>query len=619
MKNTKLLFAAFMLLVSQNVLCQMTSLSTNNVKDEKIARLHYRIDGNDARFRKFITGPVNGVYNIKGYTKGNIYNPESYHGLLIFHFDINEFGDRLAYASVTIEGIPTQPTFKTDISISKNAITIKLTDNNILLDSDFDQKTGTAVRPKDPFTTVWGCTTGQKTYDLGIRLKNNQNLMSKVSYTCSHSSAVMARNGASSRTNAITGKKTWGGRIDYYPPVNFNHTQTITYSITQIAQNLGITPREAAALIVYEGIQSIPLNKQHSAWELSDVEEDIIRYCLYKLYDLDDQTLMTVETKIKENTARSMASSDSNLDKLLAIKLSPETNADELRILAQKTVDQYRKNMSAAVDEVQYIDAGVGCALAQSFLITSYALKKQYNEVDRLFKEGTQLLSKKMYPLMKFQMATCYYLSLTKEYDKSAIYGSRAFQLLSEVPNIQDAFTRRDAAEKRQELMYTFQNVILGGLIAAREGKLEARKLALTTYCEFCQSPVIETNDNTSSMYACELYFYELIDEMHKALAKQPLNESTYKEWTTFDLAKFYINYKLALECMNTYEKLYKIINNTTSTENSKGLKSMKSYLQKNFLRTSSEAAFDQIMIKKQFNTSNQNKMIPIYNGIPNT
>ncbi|MBQ0049294.1 MAG: hypothetical protein KBT12_03500 [Bacteroidales bacterium] len=618
MKKLKLLFGAFLFIFSQNVLCQITSLSSNVVKDEKIARLHNRIDGSDARFRKFISAPVNGVYTINGYTKGNINDPDSYHGLLISHFDLNAFALELGYASASVAGMPATPTFMTDISISKNAITIKLTDKNILLDSDFDQKTGNAVRPKDPFTRSWGCNSGKRTYDLGIRLKNNFNLMSKVSYTCSHSSTVMSRNGASSRTNAITGKKTWGGRIDYYPPVNFNHTQTITYSITQMAQTLGVTPKEIAALIVYEGIQSIPLNNQNSVWELTNVEEDIIRYCLHTLYSLDDEFMMSVEAKIKNNAASGMASSKGDLEKLLAIKLSPETNAEELRGLAQKTVDQFRKHMAAAIDEAQSIDAGVGCALAQSFLITAYALKKQYKEVERLWKEGLELFGEKMYPYMKFQMATCFYLSSIEEYEKSVIYGAHVFYVLSENPNIQRAFTRVDAADKRQELMNTFRNVIFGGLMAAREGKKAPQDLALMAYREFCQSPVIETNNYVSSMYACELYFYELIGDMQKSLGKKPLNERTYKEWDTFELAKFYNNYSLALECMNSYEKLYKIIYKTTSTENSKGIKSMNNYLQKNFFRTSEEAAFDRKMLMQKFNEDNLNTMIPIFDGTPN-
>lgn len=99
----------FLFLFVASVLPMQNIMAQDAAARSILAKLHRRIDNPNANFRQYISSAENGTYAIKGYTKGSTNDPDSYKGLLIPHFDINIFGDNLAYASGAAPGLPTSP------------------------------------------------------------------------------------------------------------------------------------------------------------------------------------------------------------------------------------------------------------------------------------------------------------------------------------------------------------------------------------------------------------------------------------------------------------------------------------------------------------------------------
>lgn len=626
-------FLIFLIVASvlpmQNIKAQTTSLSSNNEGNSVLAKLHMRIDNPNANFRKYISPDQNDSYTIRGYTSGNISDPNSYKGMLIPHLDINIFGDKLAYASAAAQGLPTTPSFKSSLLISKNVITIKLSDNDIYLDSEFDPKTGAAIKPKDPFSILWQCTSGQHTYDLPIILEGYFYLNCKASYVCSHSSKVLPRTGRSAMDDELlensnagekilpNGQRIKTGSYDAYPPVNFNHTQTVTYSLTQMAQSLGCSTQELAALMVYHGIKIIPLNKDKlSFWKLSDTEKDILSYCLYKLFNLNDAIIMATVEKFNNKTASATESINKELDKLLSIQLSPDTNADELRALAKVLSEKCRNNADKSFDDLLKTNALNQFYVAQSYLTTAYALKKQYIEADRLVKETKEYLENQIRPvaLLRYYMTQCYQLGQIKEFDKAVSCGGVAFDYINEISSLEKFLSMPGAKDVKDELNLTFANIITDAIAADRTGNSKARLSALNVYQAYFYSPLITVNAK-QSLSACELLFYFLIDELRDSLRKKPMNQQTAYFMGRIDdrTKEFYHNYQLALEILNTtYPKLYEEAYQKSISE-SFGMKYMQEYMKKNFYRTPEEDAFDKKMLNTKYSGTIQ--MIPIKNA----
>lgn len=613
------LFVASVLPI-QNIMAQESAKSI-------LAELHRRIDNPNANFRQYISSTENGTYAIKGYTKGSTNDPDSYKGLLIPHFDINIFGDNLAYASGAAPGLPTTPAFKSDLLISKTAITIKHIDNDIYLDSEFDSKTGNAIKPKDPFTTLWQCKSGQYTYDLPIVLDGYYYLNCRASYTCSHSSKVMPRTGRSASDDEFlensnagirtlpNGQKYKTGSYDAYPPVNFNHTQTVTFSLTQMAQNLGCSTQELAALMVYHGIKMIPLNKDMiSFWVPSDMEKDILSYCLYKLFNLNDELILTTLEKFNNNTVRSTEELDSEIARLEENKLSPSTNADELMTLAKKISVRCRNNADKSFESLLRINALSQFCVAQSYLATAYALKKDFTNADRIVDETKEYLDYRMMDLalLRFYMLHSYHVGCIKEYELATSFGCVAFNFIHEKTVLEEFLSSPEAVEDlKNDVNTTFVNVIQNATAADRTGAPKARGLALNVYQTFFNSPLVTISPKLS-LNACELFFYSLIDEMRNSLENEPLNQDTayFMGRITNRAKEFYNNYQLALEILHTiyppkYEEWYK-----KSISESQGITYMQEYMKKNFYRTAEEDAFDKKMLESKYYGTHQ--MIPL-------
>lgn len=618
-------------------------MSSRNNGDNSLAQLHSRIDNRNDEFQQYVSAPVNGVYTIKG-SITNLGDVDTYKGLLIPHFDINNevLEDNYAYSSIMAPGLPTTPAYYSTLSISKTAITIKNTDKDIYIDSDFDPKTGNAVRPKDPFTKLWSCTSGKHTYTLPVTIEGFRTIKCTVSHTCSHSSKVLPRNGRSAdeddflwNSNAgvktlPNGKKYKTGSYDAYPPVNFNHTQTITYSLTQMAQSIGCTTKELAALIVYYGINEIPLNKDEKCvWYLEYLHTKVLSYCLYKLFDLDDATIRATVDKFNgnshestapsapnvekpKNTDNTLASLEKELDKLTSIQLSPSTNAEELRVMAKGLSDKYRAIADNASMDLDQINALNCFYIAQGSLIVSYVLKKEYSEADRLYKDTEEYFTKKgkFFPHIRFYMYLCYKLSQIKEFERSANCGLAAFNLLDNDPQVKGYITQPAYKEVVKELDYTYFRVLDAGLSADRAGYHSPRIPALNLYRSYFSSPLV-TNNRKTSLKACEMYFYCLIDEMHDILDKGPINKQTayYKGQLVDRAREFYNNQQLMNEVVHSYIILYKEENKKDILE-SVGIKCMMEYKEKNLYRSSKDEIFDQKMLKTKHNGSN--KMIPI-------
>lgn len=629
-KKIQILSFAFCCLMQQSAHAQITSLGGNDDGgNESVKGIHFKFDNPNASFKKHIPEPVNGVYKISGKTTGMISDPNSYQGKLIPHFDMGGYMGflmPLEYAySGAAAGQPTNPSFVSDLSISKTAITFKLTDKNIFIASGFDEN-GDAVRPKDPFTLIWGCTAGTRTYNLGIQLGNGFIIDTKPSYTCTHSSQVLPRTGrAPGQDEAVATSKasvrvTTGGlkvrtaNADYFPPVNFTHTQTITYSISQMAQLCGLTDKEMAAMIVLYGIKTIPLNKTNCAWRLKDTDSDIISYCLYKLYNLDDATITATEQKMKDKLQEKLNANNSDLDKLYAIKDFKNVNGAELLALAKPIAERCKKAAFDTTDRDQLDKAATQYANAHAYVVLAYALQNNMQEASKQFVDGANLFQGLPYLQRFYKILVSEKLTLAKKWDMAAFCSADMFRDLSASPAQKKELT--DTAKVTRimsdRIRQNFGFMMLNAHAACRAGEKRSRDMVLDAYRNFADAPFILNNYNYS-MAACELLFYQVIDEMREMLDEKPINRETafYAGRLDGRAERFYGNYQLALQAYNTYVELYKKDNNGKPIEESVGLKCMDKYMKENFYRTSEEKAFDEEMLKGDHRSDHT--MVPVF------
>lgn len=200
------------------------------------------------------------------------------------------YGSPVAYGTASS---PSGPYCKAYATITTSGIMIKQIDNDIFVHASWNSK-GRYVRPKDPFTEIWNCKTGQKNISSYIELGNSVKIPVTISYTCKHSSKTISR-GSSFR---MGGK----AQVDYYPPENFNHEKTVVLNFNKAAQYLGISVRELAVLMAYHGVYEL-----HD-WSLTNKESQALTYILCKIFKLSINDLIdgkqTLEKKNDSNFRR---------------------------------------------------------------------------------------------------------------------------------------------------------------------------------------------------------------------------------------------------------------------------------------------------------------------------
>lgn len=595
-KIASLLSAALLTLSASAQLTSLSSIETSDVSDE-IINFRRVMNSPDAPFLKKIPAPVNGVYHIKN--------------LNIPHFDINYMVEpsKLAYSSSLVPGHPKHPSFSTELSISDREITITLEDKNIFLDSDWDEQ-GNAVRPQDPFKPVWGCMNSQTTYKNFIYLKNGAKIPCTPTYTCSHSSQTLSRGsrgsaGAYANDKVINGVRHRAGTSDPFPPVNFSHKQTIRYSIPQMAQALDITEDEVAAMIALYGIACIPLNKEISIWWLEDSHRDIMTYTLAKHYYFDEAFLTSIQEGLSSRYESYWNGLIGQVPSL--INIYKECSPEEFRKYAR----MYTKTSEKCLPLLR----GSSYALASIYahmeilakIAASYA-KEDNKEMDNVIKEAEEMYKDEAYYVyFRFHKAffTEAYASFKTAY--CAHFGGQMLKNFLANKEAQKYYRKNENGEG------DFSALLLAYITSVsaegRKGNFSYAERALDIYSRF---RILEekgefgvTFHPNTKLYACEVAFYNSLNQMIKIMEKKPINSKTAyypigNRELTRDAKEFYAHYLVALEAYNAYATLFKEQEKEEPTsENSTGIATMQQMLKTKFVRTSEEKALDNAVLEK--------------------
>lgn len=587
---------------------QISSLSQEEgTVSDYIIRYRRATSNPDAAFMQYITAPKNGVYNIKN--------------LSIPHFDINYMVDidKLAYSTSLVPGHPKHPSFKTNVAISKNSITITLEDNNIFLASDWDER-GNAVRPKDPFKPVWGCMNTKTTYSKVIGLCSGINLPCKASYSCTHTSATLSRGtrqpGHSySNDVVINGKVHRQGSTDYYPPVNFNHKQTITYSIPQMAQNMNMTDREIAALIVLHGVLYIPLNKEYAYWNLSETHQDIITYTLSKLYNFDEKYLISFEQSLN-NRFEQEFEVVKELSTSVYRLITKESDAAKVRnefLGYEKKMKKILPLLSGSRDyaiSTLYVNNTIKAHLA-----TTYALDGNFEAMNNVIKDALSVIEEWPFPVVQnFWRSMCHGLFNIGASRPMAHYTGQMFAGLIKNDEALELYSRPKYELEQEGYSDLFSKYIMSTALAMRQGDNSQAENALYIYKQRKEklAPIVKTIDPSVGIFVCEISFHNAIDKMLKILDETPINRQTVlfpARQGGYTLTKlgmeFYAYYMVALESYNKFLILYRELYDREPTEeSSKIFAGMKKTMNEKFLRTSQEAAFDREILDAYSNTN---------------
>lgn len=574
---------------------QLTSLSptqTSNVSEE-IINFRRVMNSPNAPFLEKIPAPVNGVYHIKN--------------LNIPHFDINYMVEpsKLAYSSSLVPGHPKRPSFSTQLSISTREITITLEDKNIFLDSDWDEK-GNAVKPQDPFKPVWGCMNSQTTYKKSIYLTNGTRIPCKPRYTCSHTSQTLSRGsrgsaGAYANDQIINGVRHRAGTSDPYPPVNFNHKQTIRYSIPQMASAVGLTSKQLAGMIALYGMIYIPLNQEVSLWGLESSHKDIMTYTLAKLYNLNEAYLDSLQERLgdmHEYNWHQLSSKTSDLIKIYK-EGTPEafrTAAREYTSLSERLRPLLRGSKYALVSIYDNMEI-------MARIAASYA-KEDNKELDNVVREAEEMYKDEAYNVY-FRFHKAFLFETFKTSFKTAYCAHFGGQMLLRYLANKEA---QEYYSKNENGKEEFSALLLAYITSVsaegRKGNFTYAERGVDVYSGFCN---LEKNGKIAEihpdakLYACEVAFYNSLNQMIKMMERKPINKETAlypfssaKLELTRDAEIFYAHYLVALEAYNAYAALYKEQNQKEPTpENSKGIASMQQMLNTKFVRTAEERALD--------------------------
>lgn len=595
-KIASLLSAALLTLSASAQLTSLSSIETSDVSDE-IINFRRVMNSPNAPFLKKIPAPVNGVYHIKN--------------LNIPHFDINYMVEpsKIAYSSSLVPGHPKHPSFSTQLSISAKEITITLEDNNIFLDSDWDEQ-GNAVKPQDPFKPVWGCMNTQTSYKNSIYLTNGTRIPCRARYTCNHTSQTLSRAsrgsaGAYANDKVINGVRHRAGTSDPYPPVNFNHKQTIRYSIPQMASAVGLTSKQLAGMIAMYGMIYIPLNKEVSLWGLESSHKDIMTYTLAKLYNLNEAYLDSLQKrlgKMHEHYWFQLTSKTSDL-----IKIYKEGTPEAFRTAARE--------YTGLSERLRPLLRGSKYALASIYdnmeimarIAASYA-KEDNKELDNVIKEAEEMYKDEAYYVyFRFHKA---FFTEAYSFSKTAYCAHFGGQMLKNFLANKEA---QKYYRKNENGEGDFSALLLAYITSVsaegRKGNFSYAERALDIYSRF---RILEekgefgvTFHPNTKLYACEVAFYNSLNQMIKIMEKKPINSKTAyypigNRELTRDAKEFYAHYLVALEAYNAYATLFKEQEKEEPTsENSTGIATMQQMLKTKFVRTSEEKALDNAVLEK--------------------
>ncbi len=595
-KIASLLSAALLTLSASAQLTSLSSIETSDVSDE-IINFRRVMNSPDAAFRKKIPAPVNGVYHIKN--------------LNIPHFDINYMVEpsKLAYSSSLVPGHPKHPSFSTELSISAREITITLEDKNIFLDSDWDEQ-GNAVRPQDPFKPVWGCMNSQTTYKNSIYLTNGTRIPCRARYTCSHTSQTLSRGsrgsaGAYANDKVINGVRHRAGTSDPFPPVNFNHKQTIRYSISQMASAVGLTSKQLAGMIAMYGMICIPLNNEVPLWGLESSHKDIMTYTLAKLYNLNEAYLDSLQErlgKMHEHYWFQLQSKVPNLKKIY------EEGTPEAYITAAREYTSLSERLRPLLRGSKYSLASIYDNMGiMARIAVSYA-KKDNKEMDNVIKEAEEMYKDEAhYVYFLFHTSFLWETFYALKTAYCAHFGGQMLKNFLANKEAQKYYRKNENGEKN--FSFSLQAYITSVALEGRKGNFSYAERALDIYSGF---RILEkkgefgiTFNPETKLFACEVAFYNSLNQMIKIMEKKPINNKTAYYPTsnrelTRDAKEFYAHYLVALEAYNAYATLYKEQNQKEPTpENSNGIASMQQMLKTKFVRTAEEKALDNRILEE--------------------
>lgn len=253
------------------------------------------------------------------------------------HFPLNDFRDILGYGTPK-EGHPNAPVYIYHVTVTPTSLVFHLIDNNIMLASGTDAN-GDATTPADPFKQVWGCTSGSHTVSgAQFALPGHHTVKVNGSASCEHSHRVCPRGTESSMLGNGTyvtlpngQRKEKAGHTDYYPDHCYNHEETVTFHLADMAKECNLTMAQMLNLMLQDGVlYAGQTDDGHGTFIANQCMRDCLVWALWNACGFTDQKFLDTYVWADETAVEMLKKGEEIKDKIEAYDHLPSDNETAL-------------------------------------------------------------------------------------------------------------------------------------------------------------------------------------------------------------------------------------------------------------------------------------------------